>query len=92
MVQPDSYPLVGRVALLTGASSCLGRATTIGLDVAGADVARLARSEADLAKTAQQVDTAGRQSLAVPIDLADPNSILDAVAAAASRLGRITWW
>src|SRR5207247_76157 len=54
-----------------------------------ADVVLLARSEPDLAKTAQSVRATGRQSLAIPIDLSHANSIIDAVAAAASRFGRI---
>ena len=63
--------LGGRVALVTGASSGLGRATAVALAEGGADVALVARGEADLRETEEAVSRAGRRALVLPTDLAD---------------------
>ena len=56
------HPLTGQVALVTGASSGLGRATALALAQAGADLALLARSESDLLKVAATIETLGRRA------------------------------
>ena len=61
--QPALGPLAGRVALVTGASSGLGRATAVALAQAGADLALLARGRQDLEQAAAEVDRAGRRAL-----------------------------
>jgi NAD(P)-dependent dehydrogenase (short-subunit alcohol dehydrogenase family) len=58
-----------RVAVMTGASSGLGRATALELAAAGADVALLARSVAQLAEVAREVEARGRRALPIPIHL-----------------------
>jgi len=62
--------LGGRAALVTGASSGLGRAVAVTLAEAGADVALIARSEQDLRQTEERVSRTGRRALALPTDLA----------------------
>src|SRR5262249_39684100 len=44
------------------------------------DLALLARSESDLQQVAATIETLGRRALALPLDLADANQIVDAVA------------
>lgn len=85
----DAAPLTGQVAIVTGASSGLGRASAVALARAGAGVVLLARSADDLAQTAAAVDGIGRQALAIPVDLAREDQILGAIERAAADFGRI---
>jgi short-subunit dehydrogenase len=64
-------PLEGKAALVTGASSGLGRATAITLDRAGADVALVARSREGLENAEEDVSKIGRRALVLPADLAE---------------------
>lgn len=81
--------LRGRVALVTGGSSGLGRATAVALATAGADVAVLARGEADLHDTAEQVRAAGANAAVVPADLADAAQLQAAVERVGTMLGGV---
>lgn len=80
------------VAVVTGGSGGLGRATVRELARRGWDVAVLARGEDALAATEQEIRDAGRRGLGISVDVSDP----DAVEAAASRvedeLGPIALW
>ena len=90
MAPQDTPRLTGQTALVTGASSGLGRATALGLARTGADVALLARSEGDLQRVAQEVaGTTGRRALPLPLDLADEAALLAAVDRAAAAFGRV---
>ena len=82
-------PLEGKAALVTGASSGLGRATTIALAHAGADVALVARSREDLEGTEEEVSKIGRRALVLPVDLASEADTSEAVGRAVEALGRI---
>jgi short-subunit dehydrogenase len=66
----ENRALEGRAALVTGASSGLGRATAIALAQAGADVALVARSAEELESTQEEVSKTGRRALTLPTDLA----------------------
>ena len=69
-VGSEDRALEGRAALVTGASSGLGRATAIALAQAGADVALVARSAEELESTQEEVSKTGRRALTLPTDLA----------------------
>jgi NAD(P)-dependent dehydrogenase (short-subunit alcohol dehydrogenase family) len=71
--------LNGQVALVTGASSGLGRATALALAQAGADVVLLARSADDLQQVLTELGPSGRRGVAFPGDLADESYILTTV-------------
>jgi short-subunit dehydrogenase len=58
----ENRALEGRAALVTGASSGLGKATAISLAQAGADVALVARSTEELESTQEEVSKTGRRA------------------------------
>jgi NAD(P)-dependent dehydrogenase (short-subunit alcohol dehydrogenase family) len=70
--------LNGKVAVITGASRGVGRHIAIRLVREGAAVALLARGEAGLQETRQQIATYGTRVLVVPIDLSKAESITHA--------------
>jgi NADP-dependent 3-hydroxy acid dehydrogenase YdfG len=76
-------------AIVTGASSGLGRATALALAQAGANVALLARRKDELANVAAQIETFGGRALFLPVDLAQENEIIAATRKTAEEFGRI---
>ena len=85
----DPSRLRGQVALITGASSGLGRASASAFVDAGADVALVARSERDLEQIARKLEPMGRHVLTLPTDLADEEQISRAIQRALDTLGHI---
>ncbi|GGK29848.1 short-chain dehydrogenase [Deinococcus malanensis] len=82
---PDA--LSGQVALVTGASSGLGRATAPALARAGADLVLLARSESDLLAVAREAESLGRRALVCPVDLSSGPALMEVVQQAVHSLG-----
>ena len=82
-----SFTLDGKRALVTGASSGLGRHFAQTLAEAGAAVALLARRGERLEEAAAVLTADGRNSVAIPCDVTDPASVSAAVAAAETALG-----
>jgi NADP-dependent 3-hydroxy acid dehydrogenase YdfG len=78
--------LDGKVAVVTGASRGIGRATARVLAQRGARVAMLARGEERLADAAREV---GDAALAIPADVSQPDSVRAAFAEVESRFGRL---
>ena len=81
--------LKGRAAVVTGASSGLGRATAVSLARAGADVSLVARSEEELEGAAREISAIGVRALVVPTDLADEGETEAAVAKTVAEFGRL---
>jgi NAD(P)-dependent dehydrogenase (short-subunit alcohol dehydrogenase family) len=84
------HDLSGQVALVTGASSGLGRRFAVTLAAAGAAVAVAARRTERLAEVVAEIEAAGGRALAVPVDVTDAGSIAGAVQAAEDGLGLVT--
>lgn len=82
-------PLAGQAALVTGASSGLGRATAQALARAGARVALLARSAPDLEDLAEALERHGAAGLPVGCDLADAGGLERAVDRVRRELGPV---
>lgn len=82
----------GRVAVVTGASAGVGRATARAFAEEGFDVALLARGEEGLAAAAAEVEDAGRRALICRVDVARCAEV-DAVATRVEQeLGPIDVW
>jgi 2-deoxy-D-gluconate 3-dehydrogenase len=83
------FSLEGKVALVTGAGRGLGRAFSLALAQAGADVVVAARTMDDLQSLAGEIRALGRIALPCPLDVADVSSIRGVVGQAVDRLGRL---
>src|SRR5215204_3309903 len=79
----------GKAALVTGASSGLGRATAIALAGARADVALAARSKDELEGAKGEIYELGRRALTLPLDLASETDTAEAVGRTFEAFGRI---
>jgi citronellol/citronellal dehydrogenase len=88
--------LAGRVALVTGASRGIGRATALALGSRGAAVVLAARTldpggrlPGSLAETARSLRAAGAEALPVACDLSDPDSVAELADAALRWQGHV---
>jgi NAD(P)-dependent dehydrogenase (short-subunit alcohol dehydrogenase family) len=81
--------LEGKAALVTGASSGLGKATALKFAGEGAAVVVAARREAETEATAKMIRDAGGRAVAVPTDVSSPAQVEAMVATAVSTWGRL---
>jgi NAD(P)-dependent dehydrogenase (short-subunit alcohol dehydrogenase family) len=81
--------LNGRSALVTGASSGLGRAFAGMLARAGAAVALAARRRDSLDEVRQEIERAGGRAIVVTMDVTNAGSVVEAVRTAANGLGKL---
>lgn len=84
------FSLSGQIALVTGGSQGIGRATALALADLGADVAVMARSLDKCEAVAEEITARGRRALAVAGDLGQADQIKAAVEKTARELGPIS--
>jgi NAD(P)-dependent dehydrogenase (short-subunit alcohol dehydrogenase family) len=85
----DTYNIAGKVALVTGASSGLGRQAALALAGAGAQVAVSARRVDRLDALVAEIANAGGQAMAFDLDVRDIATIDGVVGAVEAAMGPI---
>jgi NAD(P)-dependent dehydrogenase (short-subunit alcohol dehydrogenase family) len=89
MMGRDGQRLQGKTALVTGASSGLGRRFALVLARAGARVALAARRSEKLAELAEEIAAFDGRAIPIRLDVTDPASVRTAVEEAETELGPI---
>ncbi len=84
-----SLNLENKVAVVIGGTSGIGRALSLGLTEAGADVVASARRKENVEETAAAIEAYGRQTLRISSDVGDRASLEALLAATMKRFGRV---
>jgi len=83
------FSLEGKIAVITGGTTGIGRALSFGLADAGADVIATARRQEQLDETADAIELRGRQTLRLSSDVCDRASLERLLAAVLDRFGKV---
>lgn len=83
------FSLKDKVALVTGASQGIGRATSVALAAAGARVVAAARNEQKLGELVAEIAAAGGEAFAVRMDVSSAEEIKAGFDAARAKFGRL---
>lgn len=81
--------LAGKVAVVTGSSSGIGKAIALRFGEEGARVVAAARRERLCEEVAAQIRQRGGEAVAIPIDVADDSQVERLIAETVRRLGRL---
>lgn len=81
--------LEGKVAIITGGGTGLGKAMALALAKEGADIVVTGRRVAPVEQTAKEVSGLGRRALAVPTDVTDSQQVNRLVERTLSEMGRV---
>ena len=83
---------MAQVAVITGASAGIGRATAREFARRGCSIALLARGREGLEAAAREVEELGGEALVIPVDVADAAAVEKAADRVAKAFGRIDIW
>ncbi len=83
------FDLSGKVAIVTGAASGLGRQIALGMASFGADVAAADINLAGAEATAQAVEEIGKKARAIQVDVADWSQVQEMVRRVVDEYGRL---
>jgi 3-oxoacyl-[acyl-carrier protein] reductase len=83
------FSLKDKVALVSGASQGIGRATALALAEAGAKVAIAARNTEKLMSLAEEILSAGGEALPLPMDVADAGQVKTGFQQLLAKLGKL---
>ena len=78
----------GKVVIVTGASSGIGKACALAFAKAGADVVLAARSEPELKKVSEEISSPGVKSLCVATDVSKESDCKNLIDTAVKNFGR----
>ncbi len=88
-MKPQVFSLEGKVAVVTGGTSGIGLALSLGLADAGADVIATARRKQQVDATASEVEARGRKTIRVASDVGDRASLDNLLAATLEAFGKV---
>lgn len=81
--------VAGKVAVVIGGTSGIGKALALGLAQAGADVVASARRKDQIAEVAAEIRAMGRRTLEMPSDVADSASLERLLAVTLEEFGHV---
>jgi NAD(P)-dependent dehydrogenase (short-subunit alcohol dehydrogenase family) len=81
--------LEGRVALITGAGSGIGKAAALLLAREGAKIGALSREADEVEKVVKEIQAAGGEAMPLVADISQPDDMQQAIKQLAGRWGRI---
>jgi len=83
------FSLEGKVAVVTGGTSGIGRALSLGLADAGADVIATARRKEQVDDTAKEIEARGRKTLRMASDVGDRSTLETVLTAVLERFSKV---
>jgi NAD(P)-dependent dehydrogenase (short-subunit alcohol dehydrogenase family) len=83
------FSLEGKTAVVTGGTSGIGRALSLGLAEAGADVIATARRQPQVEETAAAIEALGRKTLRITSDVSDRSTLEQLLKAVLENFGKV---
>ncbi|UCH43341.1 MAG: glucose 1-dehydrogenase [Dehalococcoidales bacterium] len=85
----EKQTLDGKVTVITGGGTGLGKAMALALAKAGSNIVVAARRTGPIEQTAREVTDLGRRALAIPTDVTDSQQVNRMIETALSEMGKI---
>lgn len=86
---PNLLSLEGKTAVVTGGTSGIGRAISLGLADAGADVVATARRQQEVESTAAEIEARGRKTVRQVSDVCNRSTLETLLTSVLDRLGKV---